>query len=38
MTLHLFLIFYVFIVLGMDFDTFSELGGTPFYRQAQNIP
>jgi len=32
-----FLDFYVFIVLGMDFDTFSELGGTPFYRQAQNI-
>ena len=29
--------FYVFLVLGMDFDTFSELGGTPFFRQAQNV-
>lgn len=29
--------FYVYLVLGMDFDTFSELGGTPFLRQAQNV-
>ncbi|MCH8496202.1 MAG: DUF4835 family protein [Balneolales bacterium] len=29
--------YYVYLVLGLDFDTFSELGGTPFYRQAQNV-
>ncbi len=29
--------YYVYIILGFDFDTFSPLGGTPFFEQAQNI-
>ena len=29
--------FYVYTVLGYDFDTFEELGGTEYYQQAQNI-
>jgi len=29
--------YYVYLVLGFDYDTFSEMGGTPFFRQAQNI-
>jgi hypothetical protein len=29
--------FYVYLVLGFDYDTFSELGGSTFFRQAQNI-
>jgi hypothetical protein len=29
--------FYTYFILGMDYDTFSDLGGTPFFRQAQNI-
>ena len=29
--------FYANIILGMDFDTFSPLGGTPFYSRAEQI-
>lgn len=29
--------FYMFVILGYDFDSFSELGGTPYFQQAQNI-
>ena len=29
--------FYAYVILGYDFDTFSELGGTPYYTEAQNI-
>lgn len=29
--------FYVYLVLGYDFDTFEKLGGTAYYQQAQNI-
>ena len=29
--------FYVYTVLGYDFDTFEELGGTEYYQRAQNI-
>ncbi len=29
--------FYAFIMLGYDYDTFSELGGTPFFEQARRI-
>lgn len=29
--------YYLYIILGMDADTFALNGGTPFYEQAQNI-
>jgi hypothetical protein len=29
--------FYVYIILGYDFDSFSELGGTPYFNRAQNL-
>lgn len=29
--------FYAHVVLGYDFDSFSELGGTPYFQEAQNI-
>lgn len=29
--------FYAYVILGFDFDTFSELGGTPYFTEAQNI-
>ncbi len=29
--------FYAYLILGMDYDTFSPLGGEPFYQQAQEI-
>lgn len=29
--------YYLYIFLGLDFDSFSLLGGTPFYEQAQAI-
>jgi hypothetical protein len=32
-----FLDFYAFVLLGLDYDTFSELGGTRHYTQAFNI-
>lgn len=29
--------FYAYYILGTDFDSFSPLGGTPFFQQAQTI-
>ena len=29
--------FYAYIILGFDFDSFSKLGGTSYYLEAQNI-
>lgn len=29
--------FYVFLILGYDYDTFAELGGTRFFEEAQQI-
>lgn len=29
--------YYIYIVLGMDFDTFSPMGGNPYFRKAENI-
>ncbi|MGL5785677.1 MAG: DUF4835 family protein [Bacteroidales bacterium] len=29
--------FYAYYVMGVDFDSFSPLGGSPFYQQAQAI-
>lgn len=29
--------FYAYIILGLDFDSFSPLGGTPFYSRADQI-
>ncbi len=29
--------FYAYIIIGYDSDTFSELGGTPYFSEAQNI-
>jgi hypothetical protein len=31
------LAFYAYIVVGMDYDTFSRLGGTPYFLAAQNV-
>lgn len=31
------LAYYVYIVLGMDYDTFSPLGGEPWFQTAQDI-
>ncbi len=31
------LAYYAYIVIGMDYDTFSELGGTKFYERARQI-
>lgn len=29
--------FYTYFILGMDYDSFGDLEGTPFFRQAQSI-
>lgn len=31
------LAFYAYIILGMDYDTFSPLGGEPYFAEAQEI-
>lgn len=31
------LAFYAYIILGMDYDSFSELGGEPYIQKAQDI-
>ncbi|HEX5167906.1 MAG TPA: DUF4835 family protein [Cyclobacteriaceae bacterium] len=28
------LAFYAYVIIGMDYDSFSELGGTPYYQKA----
>ena len=30
-------VFYIYIILGLDFDSFSPLGGTAYIQQAQQI-
>lgn len=30
-------VFYVYVILGLDFDSFSPMGGTAFYQTAQQI-
>lgn len=32
-----FLDFYAYLILGFDFDSFSELGGTPYFSEAENV-
>lgn len=32
-----FLDFYAYIILGYDYDTFSSLGGTPYFKKARGI-
>ena len=29
--------FYAYIIAGVDYDSFSRLGGTPYYARAQNV-
>lgn len=29
--------FYAYLILGYDYDTFSELGGTPYFEEARRI-
>lgn len=29
--------FYAYIILGYDYDTFAQLGGTPYFSEAQNL-
>ncbi len=29
--------YYVYIIIGFDFDTFSPMGGTPYFEKAQQI-
>jgi len=29
--------FYAYIIIGMDYDTFSRFGGTPYFNLAQNV-
>lgn len=29
--------FYVYVIIGFDFDTFAPLGGTPYFEKAQQI-
>jgi len=29
--------FYAYVIAGIDYDSFSRLGGTPFYSRAQNV-
>jgi hypothetical protein len=31
------LAFYAYLIIGMDYDSFSELGGTPHFQRALNI-
>lgn len=31
------LAFYIYIVIGLDYDSFSSLGGNPFFQKAQRI-
>jgi len=29
--------FYIYVIIGLDFDSFSPLGGTPYFRMAETI-
>src|SRR5690606_34995602 len=28
---------YAYLMIGIDYDTFSELGGTPYFQRAQQV-
>lgn len=32
-----FLDFYAYVILGYDYDTFSSLGGTPYFKKARHV-
>lgn len=29
--------YYIYIIIGFDFDTFSPMGGTPYFKKAENV-
>lgn len=31
------LAFYAYVIIGLDYDSFSELGGTPYFQRALNV-
>lgn len=31
------LAFYAYLIIGVDYDTFSELGGSPYFQKAQQV-
>ena len=31
------LAFYAYLIIGLDYDSFSELGGTPYFQRAQSV-
>jgi hypothetical protein len=31
------LAFYAYVITGMDYDTFSKMGGTPYFQKAQTV-
>ncbi len=31
------LAYYAYVIIGMDYDTFSEMGGTPFFQKALTV-
>lgn len=31
------LAYYAYVIVGMDYDTFSKMAGTPYYAKAQNV-
>ena len=31
------LAFYAYLILGIDYDSFSELGGTPYFQSALTV-
>ena len=31
------LAFYAYVIIGLDYDSFSELGGTPYFQKALNV-
>ena len=31
------LAFYAYVIVGMDYDTFSKMGGSPYYAKAQTV-
>lgn len=31
------LAYYAYIIIGLDYDSFSSMGGSPYYRKAENI-
>lgn len=31
------IVYYLYVILGLDFDSFSQFGGTPFYEKAELV-